>query len=69
MKHPKKFHLDKKLCDLIDDLSSHYEISKSDLVEELIHAALFPEGFSTLQLIQSDDFYKSRLQQYAPKIN
>lgn len=67
MKKPKKFHLETRLCDLIDDLSEHYQISKSDLVEELIHAALFPIGFTSLSFLRNDDYFKEKIFEYSPK--
>ncbi|MFC9542997.1 hypothetical protein ACFTQ7_24650 [Lysinibacillus sp. NPDC056959] len=65
MKKPKKFHLDTKLCELIDSISEHYKVSRSVFVEELILSVLMPDKFYIqTTLILNDDFYKEQVEKY-----
>jgi len=65
MKIPKKFRLNENLCYFIDNVSEHYDITKSALVEELLLHLLLPERFNVhANLILNDDFAKDQVEKY-----
>lgn len=62
---PKKLNLREDLSMLIDDISTHYKISKSDLVEELLLSVLIPDAFYIqTTLIKNDDHYVKAVEDY-----
>ena len=65
MKKPKKFHLNENLCNLIDNVADHFDVSQSVLVEELILSVLVPDKFNIqMIIILNDDFSKNQIEKY-----
>lgn len=63
MKKPKKFHLNENLCNLIDNVADHFDVSQSVLVEELILSVLVPDKFNIQTIIiLNDDFSKNQIE-------
>ena len=60
-KLPKKIYLDAALVNFIDRVSEHYSIPKSNVMEDLMFAAILPESSVSvrLKLIENDLYYEN----------
>lgn len=69
-KTAKKMYLDADLVQFIDEVAAYYDISKSNLIEDLLVNRLYPERSMSIrfQIIENDDYYTTLKEKFEGRI-